>query len=293
MVKIIQTIKNYLFRIPAVRAFFDNHPVLKEFIKKRLTPDEELGLHLTVGAVITAFFVMLFFQIARDLVMEGEWGAYDTDISLMISLLRSSALDNIILLITYLGEWQVILLGVVTASIILALLKYWRYAAVLWVSVVGGEFFIWLAKDIIGRPRPTSLGALIEESGFSFPSGHSFVAVSFYGLLAYFLFRAAKTNFLKGLITVIGAVIIILIGFSRIYLGVHWPSDVLASFASGAAWLTVLVTSLEHRRKFKPRESKPYLEKNAIFLAGGFLILLWFIYLIYIFKANPLGPILA
>lgn len=287
MVKIIQTIKEYLFRIPAVRIFFNNHPVFKEFIKRRLTPDEELGLHLTVGAVITAFFVLVFFKIARDLVREGELGAYDSSLGAMAASLRSAPLDGIFLFITYLGEWQVIVAGVIAASMILALKGYRRYAAVVWVSVVGGELFIWLAKHLVGRPRPDSLRALIEESGFSFPSGHTFIAVSFYGLLAYFLFRAAKANLTKVLIIAIGTIVVALIGFSRLYLGVHWPSDVLASFASGAAWLTALVTTLEHQRKFHPYDPKPYWHKKKIFLASGFLVILWIICLMYVFYTNP------
>ena len=93
-------------------------------------------------------------------------------------------------------------------------------------------------KEIIQRPRPDGF-RLIAETGYSFPSGHSMVAMVFYGLLIYMIWRYEENRGLKWLFCISFSLIVILIGVSRIYLGVHYASDVLAGFAVALAWLLV------------------------------------------------------
>ena len=93
-------------------------------------------------------------------------------------------------------------------------------------------------KEIIQRPRPDGF-RLVNEMGYSFPSGHSMVAMAFYGLLIYMIWRYEKNNALKWGFCISFSLVVILIGVSRIYLGVHYASDVLAGFAVALAWLMV------------------------------------------------------
>ena len=93
-------------------------------------------------------------------------------------------------------------------------------------------------KEIIQRPRPDGF-RLIAETGYSFPSGHSMVAMAFYGLLIYMIWRYETNRGLKWLFCLSFSLVVILIGASRIYLGVHYASDVLAGFAVALAWLLV------------------------------------------------------
>ena len=102
-----------------------------------------------------------------------------------------------------------------------------------------------LLKGILQRPRPLEY-RIINESGYSFPSGHSMVSMAFYGYLIYLIYKYIKNKYLKyTLITILSALIII-IGTSRIYLGVHYTSDVIAGFLISISYL-VVYTSLTKR----------------------------------------------
>ena len=102
------------------------------------------------------------------------------------------------------------------------------------VSVLNEAF-----KVIFHRERPDIL-RLVEAGGFSFPSGHSMISMSFYGFIAYLFYANMKSRW-KYLIISMFSVIILLIGISRIYLGVHYASDVLAGFSAGLTWLAIFV----------------------------------------------------
>ena len=82
---------------------------------------------------------------------------------------------------------------------------------------------------------------LIDESGYSFPSGHSMVGIAFYGMIIYITYKLIKKVWLRRIFTISLAVLIALIGFSRIYLGVHYPSDVIAGFAFGYMFLILFL----------------------------------------------------
>ena len=102
-----------------------------------------------------------------------------------------------------------------------------------------------LLKHIIQRPRPTEF-RIIDESGYSFPSGHSMVSAAFYGFLIYLIYKKVKNKYLKyGLITML-TLLIILIGTSRIYLGVHYTSDVLAGFLISISYLIIFITAIKY-----------------------------------------------
>jgi undecaprenyl-diphosphatase len=174
---------------------------------------------------------------------------FDLYIADFIQSFRAPFLNEVMIFITYLGKWYVVvgLASLVALSFVLK--KRWHYLTALIVSVAGGEIIVAVLKNLIERPRPPIINALLYSDGFSFPSGHSFVALSFYGLLAYFRFRSAKTKSQKIFFIAAGFFLISLIGFSRVYLGNHWPSDVLGSFVLGAIWLAAIIASLEIKKR--------------------------------------------
>ncbi len=102
-----------------------------------------------------------------------------------------------------------------------------------------------LIKQILQRPRPTEY-RIIDETGYSFPSGHSMVSMAFYGFLIYLIYRYVKDKYLKiGLITFL-SILIISIGISRIYLGVHYTSDVIAGFLVSISYLVLYISSVNN-----------------------------------------------
>ena len=107
-----------------------------------------------------------------------------------------------------------------------------------------------LLKRILQRPRPTEF-RIVEETGYSFPSGHSMVSMAFYGYLIYLIYRYIKNKYVKWTLITILSILICLIGISRIYLGVHYTSDVLGGFLVSISYLVVYISSI---KKLLPEE---------------------------------------
>jgi undecaprenyl-diphosphatase len=162
---------------------------------------------------------------------------------------RNPIITPIMIFFTNIGSGRIVTLGLIVAIIIFCLLKRYFYALILFLSVTFGEAFVQLGKLLFHRQRPPTIYALVSESNFSFPSGHTFTAVSFYLLLFILITYFVKSKNLKILLITIGAIIALLIGTSRIYLGVHWFSDVLLSFALAFIWIRILLNFFKNRLK--------------------------------------------
>lgn len=100
-----------------------------------------------------------------------------------------------------------------------------------------------LLKNILQRPRPNEF-RIIEETGYSFPSGHSMVSMAFYGYLIYLIYIYVKNNYLKWTLIVLLSILICTIGISRIYLGVHYTSDVLGGFLISISYLVIYISAV-------------------------------------------------
>lgn len=100
-----------------------------------------------------------------------------------------------------------------------------------------------LLKRIVQRPRPTEF-RIVEESGYSFPSGHSMVSMAFYGYLIYLIYKYVKNKYLKWISIILLSILICSIGISRIYLGVHYTSDVLGGFSISISYLVIYISAV-------------------------------------------------
>ena len=100
-----------------------------------------------------------------------------------------------------------------------------------------------LLKRIVQRPRPTEF-RIVEESGYSFPSGHSMVSMAFYGYLIYLIYKYVKNKYLKWISIILLSILICFIGISRIYLGVHYTSDVLGGFFISISYLIIYISAV-------------------------------------------------
>lgn len=110
-----------------------------------------------------------------------------------------------------------------------------------WINLISITILNQALKFILHRPRPTDF-RIIEESGYSFPSGHSMASMAFYGFLIYLIYKKINNKYLKwGLICFL-SILILFIGISRIYLGVHYTSDVLAGFLISVAYLILFIS---------------------------------------------------
>ena len=155
----------------------------------------------------------------------------------------SENLTPIVKYITQLGG----AIGLITLAVILTFtIKNKRNSLLIWMNLGISALLNQILKYIIQRPRPTEF-RIIDESGYSFPSGHSMVSAGFYGFLIYLIYKNIENKYLKwGLISLL-SLLIILIGTSRIYLGVHYTSDVLAGFLIAISYLIIFITMINKK----------------------------------------------
>lgn len=131
---------------------------------------------------------------------------------------------------------------IILATLILIFAKNKRIGFFVWLNLGISTILNQTIKFIIQRPRPTEF-RIVDESGYSFPSGHSMVSVAFYGFLIYIIYKKIKNKYLKWLLIIALSILVILIGLSRIYLGVHYVSDVVAGFLISVSYL-IMYTSI-------------------------------------------------
>jgi membrane-associated phospholipid phosphatase len=181
----------------------------------------------------------------------------DLRLTLLVQSIDSKALDSIM-------EWVSLLTGGWRAPVLIVAgsIMAWRRLG-MWEA--GLVLMTWLSspidsglKLVIDRPRPTPdlIRVFQDEQGNSFPSGHAFLAIVFWGLLAYLALTRLRRYSLRVLVLSVSVVIILCIGASRVYLGAHWPSDVMGGYVVGALFLTSLIW-LDRVWKLRPKKESP------------------------------------
>lgn len=182
-----------------------------------------------------SLFVFIFLLIN---VLLNNISDFDTSIYNLIMSLRSDFMTFIMKAITRFGDAEILILITIICLIFLRNKKIGGGIAINLASV---GFINYVLKKIIQRPRPPLEFRMVEESSFSFPSGHAMASMAFYGLIIYFINKDMKNEKLKKIISISLSILIFLIGISRIYLGVHYASDVIAGFAISIVYLIYIL----------------------------------------------------
>ncbi|MEN3296361.1 MAG: hypothetical protein V7642_5614 [Burkholderiales bacterium] len=186
-----------------------------------------------------------FFSILEDVVGRDELVRVDLAVFNFLGSLRTSAIDRLMVAISALGGIYVLLPLAIVVLIWLAARRCWHTAGY-WLAAVGSyEILVQILKYTLARERPTTLYGHRAIEQFSFPSGHATSSMVIYGFLAFLLSRKQTVN-VRVAIVATTAILVALIGFSRMYLGAHWLSDVLAGFALGLAWVALLAAVYTH-----------------------------------------------
>jgi undecaprenyl-diphosphatase len=232
-----------------VRGLRERHPKAWSFVARRFAAEEYLGLHLTVGLLLSLGALWLFGGISEDIVHHDPLTQVDLTIASAFHRHATPAGVAIAKAVSFLGSP-----GFVAAwgLALVALLAVRRRPLLVggWVAAVAGGGLLDVAlKAVFHRTRPTWDLPLLTARGWSFPSGHAMGSLVAYGMLAYLLVRDAKGRRPR-LAIVVGAVaLVLLIGLSRMYLGVHYFSDVVGGYAAGVVWLAACITGLEVARR--------------------------------------------
>jgi len=161
---------------------------------------------------------------------------YDELITQFLFKFASERLLDFMSFITIFGA-EVVIFLVIFAVFLALLLKKWHEALLLILIPGIGWAIVNILKEIFHRARPVIHNPLLILHSYSFPSGHAFLAMSFYGLLIFIAFKYIQNLILKWFIIVLLSLLILFVGLSRIYIGVHYPTDVLGGFLLGFLWL--------------------------------------------------------
>ncbi|MCM3631136.1 phosphatase PAP2 family protein [Paenibacillus glycanilyticus] len=189
--------------------------------------------------VITIVILFVFGWIAQ-LVSQRRIAAFDDAIIDVIRSNHSNAWTAWMKGFTELGSEFLVILIIVGFAVVLALIGY-RRELIFYLGVIGCSALLnLLLKTVFQRARP-DINRIVEASGFSFPSGHSMSAFTLYGITIYFLWKHLKYRWMRTVVILMGTALILMIGISRIYLGVHYPSDVIGGYLVSAAWLMMSI----------------------------------------------------
>jgi undecaprenyl-diphosphatase len=203
------------------------------WISERLTL--VAAVWLAAGLAFSAFVIWAFFKLT-DEVVEGDSRAFDRAVLLYIHHNVPDWLDEPMRLVTALGYYYVVV-PLLAVALFLFYRRGWRLSAVLLSVSTGGSIVLTtVLKGVFQRARPELFDSGYQASFYSFPSGHATVAVGFYGMLTVILAYRLR-GLARWLVAISGTLIVLLIGSSRLYLGVHYPTDILAGYLSALLWL--------------------------------------------------------
>jgi undecaprenyl-diphosphatase len=213
-----------------------------------LTRRNKLKLLTTVA---TAAAVLLLFLWFASEVYQGETLAFDNAVREWVHSFASPGMTQFALAATFMGSTgMVVTLGIV--SLVGFLLVRDRGAAVVLAIIVVGEAILSIGlKDYYVRARPEPYFGYTAPTSFSFPSGHSFASFCLYLSLAWLITRRVSTNGIAVAAWIVAILIVLSVGLSRIYLGVHYPTDVIGGYLAAAMWSSIVLYGYQRYRQIK------------------------------------------
>jgi membrane-associated phospholipid phosphatase len=233
-----------------------NRARLHGFVARRFSLGEYLGLHLTVGLLSSLCMLLLFAVIAHSVERGQYLLPFDQALGLRLQEYRqaSPAARAVSIVVTELGSVPALTLLTLGIALLLLLRRRLLLALVWLIAPFGGALLDMELKILFQRERPPFRDRFIDETSKSFPSGHSMGSLICYGLLAYVLILVLPRLWMRLIAVAVLTSLVLAIGFTRIYLGAHYLSDVVGGYAVGGLWLGGCMTALETVRR-RPKNS--------------------------------------
>jgi membrane-associated phospholipid phosphatase len=218
--------------------------ILVAFWSSHISPHLEtlIGAVGLGGLVICLLLIWALAKLSRE-IWERESFAFDTSFLLWLHQFANPTLDNVMVTITQLGNPIVVIPVAIITLGILGWSRQKSAALMFAIACLGGAILNTGLKLIFTKPRPELWSRLIVETSYSYPSGHALGSMVLYGMIAYLLSQQYPK--FSSIIYVAAAGLILMISFSRLYLGVHWPTDIIAGLGIGFLWLMVCITMLK------------------------------------------------
>lgn len=219
------------------------------FLRARLSPEGYLGLHLTTGALVLVAAGAFFGAIAGQVTAGAPITVLDLQIAQWLHARATPALTSALLLLTHLHGITAISIWTIVLACYLTSRREWYWLLSTAVAVAGGMLLNVAMKYAFHRARPSFDEPLLTLSTYSFPSGHTAASTLFYGVLAAYLCSRVCGHAKRVLIVAAAMMLVALVGFTRMYLGVHYFTDVAAAMAEGCAWLALTLTTVSTFRR--------------------------------------------
>lgn len=224
---------------------------LRSFLRARFSGEGYLGLHLTIGLLVIIATSWWFADIAEDMSRDAATRQLDNSITAWFQAHATAILTTFWRTVSFFGSVIFLTVAAAIVATILAFRRsFYRLLSVA-LAVGGGAFLNLVLKHLFHRHRPVLENPLVTLSSFGFPSGHTMGATIFYGVLALALGYSIRGWRRRILTAGAAAVVIALIGASRIYLGAHYFTDVIGAVAVGLAWLVFCWTGVETVRGWR------------------------------------------
>ncbi len=189
-----------------------------------------------INVVLISLLIIFVFFVCE--VVTNNILIYDNaTYNFIINTFASDIMTKVLKLITQLGG---VLYFTILSFLVVVLAKRKKTKLLIPINIGLVTIINLIIKEIIKRPRP-GVTRLVNESGYSFPSGHAMTSIAFYGFLIYLIYKRIQNKYLKWALIIVLCILIFLIGFSRIYLGVHYASDVISGFIAGAIYLIIFI----------------------------------------------------
>jgi len=221
-----------------------------------------LSFSLLLG-LAAAIATLIFFGWLADEALEGETRHFDEVTRNAVHQLASPLLTTIMRGVSFVGSTLALAIGTTIVVVRLAMLKWGREAKLFAITMIGAGLLNVTLKLTFKRPRPVPFFNLTAPETYSFPSGHSLTSACFFGALAAILTARVKSRRVRVIVWVVCTLMFLLIGLSRIYLGVHHTTDVIAGFAAALIWILVVrfVEMELARRRRRKKPSTDYTDK--------------------------------
>lgn len=197
--------------------------------------------------LLTSAICFVLFIILTILVLIGLTERLDLAVDSYMISIRNDALTKFMIMITNIGGAYA-LISLTFLVILIDIIKQKKLPVYTMINLVSAFAISQIFKNIIRRARPTSV-FLTHASGYSLPSGHTMVSFAFFAYIAYTAIEKINNKSLKLVIRILTTILIIMIGFSRIYLGVHYVTDIIAGYLLGASYLMLFINIRDNSKK--------------------------------------------
>ncbi|RDW17680.1 phosphatase PAP2 family protein [Oceanobacillus chungangensis] len=217
----------------------------------------------SAGALITGLVTLFGFSMMVILIINQRITSFDSTVIYFIQGFETPTLTSIMKFFTFIGSFSALLVIVLVTTLFLYfLLKHRVEIILLWTVIISTSILNWILKHSFHRARP-ELHRLIDAGGYSFPSGHAMIAFAFYGILAFLLWRHIPNRTGRNILVLFSSLFIILIGISRVYLGVHYPSDIIGGYFASGFWLTIVIWLFQKYKEKQYEKIKRLKEKDC------------------------------